>query len=338
MEKEPNHEDGAAAQTATTKQQDERPLEEEEPPLEEVEEVEPGFGTSSDDDVGFEPLHTEDTVVLKRLASNFTRSQSYIHHTETVSSAIKREMTFSTIPEPTDDIVDPSNPHFNLRKYLRMTMRMLETDSIIPGHAGVLFKNLTVRGSGSAINIQDDLGCYLTSPLRIGSLFRKGSKPQKQILRNFNGLLKSGELLLVLGRPGAGCSTLLKTLTGEMHGLDLDTESTIHYDGISQAKMVREFRGEIVYNQENDKHFPHLTVGQTLEHAAALRVPSRRLEGVSRQQLVEHITQVCMAIFGLTHTYNTKVGNDFVRGVSGGERKRVRLVSISSEHSIHQQC
>ena len=34
---------------------------------------------------------------------------------------------------------------------------------------------------------------------------------------------------------------------------------------------------------------------------------------------------VIMAVFGLGHTVNTKVGNDFVRGVSGGERKRVSI-------------
>jgi ABC-type multidrug transport system ATPase subunit len=32
-----------------------------------------------------------------------------------------------------------------------------------------------------------------------------------------------------------------------------------------------------------------------------------------------------MATFGLSHTLNTKVGNDFIRGVSGGERKRVSI-------------
>lgn len=32
-----------------------------------------------------------------------------------------------------------------------------------------------------------------------------------------------------------------------------------------------------------------------------------------------------MAVFGLSHTINTKVGNDFIRGVSGGERKRVSI-------------
>lgn len=35
-----------------------------------------------------------------------------------------------------------------------------------------------------------------------------------------------------------------------------------------------------------------------------------------------------MAVFGLSNTYNTKVGNDFVRGVSGGERKRVSIAEM----------
>lgn len=74
-----------------------------------------------------------------------------------------------------------------------------------------------------------------------------------------------------------------------------------------------------------DKHFPHLTVGQTLEFAAACRTPSNRIQGTSRQEHLEHVTRVVMAVCGLSHTYNTKVGNDFIRGVSGGERKRVSI-------------
>jgi len=77
-----------------------------------------------------------------------------------------------------------------------------------------------------------------------------------------------------------------------------------------------------------DKHFPHLTVGQTLEFAAAARTPSHRIQGMSRSQYCKHMVQVVMAIFGISHTYNTKVGNDFVRGVSGGERKRVSLAEM----------
>ncbi len=93
--------------------------------------------------------------------------------------------------------------------------------------------------------------------------------------------------------------------------------------------MIKEFKGEITYNQEVDKHFPHLTVGQTLEFAAGVRTPHSRARGISRQALIKHMTQVVMTVFGLSHTRNTKVGNDFVRGVSGGERKRVSIAEMA---------
>ena len=38
---------------------------------------------------------------------------------------------------------------------------------------------------------------------------------------------------------------------------------------------------------------------------------------------------VYMATFGISHTVNTRVGNDFVRGVSGGERKRVSIAEAA---------
>lgn len=77
-----------------------------------------------------------------------------------------------------------------------------------------------------------------------------------------------------------------------------------------------------------DKHFPHLTVGQTLEFAASVRTPQRRAQDMSRSEYCQYIAKVVMAVFGLSHTYNTKVGNDFIRGVSGGERKRVSIAEM----------
>jgi len=213
-------------------------------------------------------------------------------------------------------------------------MRAVDQDDIKIARAGVTMKNVTVRGTGAALNLQKNVGSILMSPLRFTEIFSFGKKPSKTIIRDFDVLMKSGEMLIVLGRPGSGCSTLLKTMTGEMHGLQVDKQSTIHYNGITQQQMMKEFKGEVVYNQEVDKHFPHLTVGETLEHAAALRAPSHRAEGATRQEFVKHLTQVIMAVYGLCHTYNTKVGDDFVRGVSGGERKRVSIAEMALSGSL----
>ncbi|KAH6952434.1 ABC-2 type transporter-domain-containing protein [Ilyonectria sp. MPI-CAGE-AT-0026] len=156
-------------------------------------------------------------------------------------------------------------------------------------------------------------------------MFSFKKKEHKPILHRYDGILDSRELLIVLGRPGSGCSTPLKTMTGQLHGLHVGEKSTISYNRIPQKEMIKEFKGETTYNQEVDRHFPHLTVGQTLEFAAAVRTPSTRVHGISRDQYIKQAARIVMAVCGLSHTYNTKVGNDFIRGVSGGERKRVSI-------------
>ena len=287
---------------------------------------------SSDSSSGlYEPINAGDEQVLRRLATQLSRSQSqYSRRSSTYGAdqALERKGTLEGV-EIGDPVLDPNSPQFDLYKYLRMTMRILEEGNVKIKRAGIVLKDVNVRGSGSALNLQSTVGSFLSSPLRVRENINTGHKPSKRILRDFNGIVKSGELLIVLGRPGSGCSTFLKTMTGEMHGLDLDKSSTVHYNGIPQKRMMKEFKGEVIYNQEVDKHFPHLTVGETLEHAAALRLPARPANGISRPELIKHITQVVMAIYGLSHTFNTKVGDDFVRGVSGGERKRVSIAEMA---------
>lgn len=107
---------------------------------------------------------------------------------------------------------------------------MSDEAGVVQRRAGFCFKNLKVSGSGSAINLQMNVGSVLMMPLRLGEVFRRG--PEKTILNSFDGVLRSGEMLVVLGRPGSGCSTLLKTITGETHGLDVNDGSVIHYNGL----------------------------------------------------------------------------------------------------------
>jgi hypothetical protein len=74
-----------------------------------------------------------------------------------------------------------------------------------------------------------------------------------------------------------------------------------------------------MYTAEVDAHFPNLTVGDTLYFAALARTPREIPGGSSREQYAEHLRDVIMAAFGISHTINSTVGNDFIRGVSGGD-------------------
>ena len=230
---------------------------------------------------------------------------------------------------PEDPALNPDSKDFDLYKWLRKTLALLKDQGIPRKKAGIFFQDVMVTGTGAALQLQMTIADLFTAFLRPRETFDFRPKAPKQILKQFDGVLNSGELLIVLGRPGSGCSTFLKTLTGELHGLKLDKKSEINYSGIPQNTMMKEFKGEMLYNQEVEKHFPHLTVGQTLEFAASVRTPSSRLQGMSREEYAKLMAKVIMAVFGLSHTYNTKVGNDTVRGVSGGERKRVSIAEMA---------
>lgn len=95
--------------------------------------------------------------------------------------------------------------------------------------------------------------------------------------------------------------------------------------------MHKDFRGEAIYTAEQDVHFPMLTVADTLLFAARARTPQnlKLPEGITKLKYAQHLRDVVMATFGIRHTFNTKVGNDFVRGVSGGERKRVSIAEAA---------
>lgn len=136
--------------------------------------------------------------------------------------------------EDPESTLNPDSPNFKPRDWLKMLLaiRSRDPEQYPDRTAGVAFKNLNVHGFGSPTDYQKDV---LNSILEIGTIVRKlmGIKMQKiQILREFDGLVKSGEMLVVLGRPGSGCSTFLKTISGEMNGIQMSDDSTLNYQGM----------------------------------------------------------------------------------------------------------
>lgn len=99
--------------------------------------------------------------------------------------------------------------------------------------------------------------------------------------------------------------------------------------GISAKQMHKNFRGEAIYTAEVDVHFPQLTVGDTLTFASRARAPRRAPGDMPVTEWSVVMRDMIMAVYGISHTVNTMVGNDFIRGVSGGERKRVTIAEAS---------
>lgn len=134
-------------------------------------------------------------------------------------------------------------------------------------------------------------------------------------------------MVLVLGRPGSGCTTFLKVVANQRFGYT-KVDGDVLYGPFDSATFEKRYRGEAVYNQEDDIHHPTLTVGQTLDFALDTKVPGARPAGLSRQAFKERVIEMLLKMFNIEHTKNTIVGNPFVRGVSGGERKRVSIAEM----------
>lgn len=80
-------------------------------------------------------------------------------------------------------------------------------------------------------------------------------------------------------------------------------------------------------NTEEELFFPSLTVGQTMDFATRLKVPFHLPQGISSQdEFRSENRDFLLEAMGIEHTVGTKVGDAFIRGVSGGERKRVSLI------------
>ncbi len=261
------------------------------------------------------------TSVVQNLARTFSRDAGY-------------ENPFHADKESP---LNPSSPNFNARAWAKAMVQLARGGDDDGGGgstsfraAGVAFQHLNVHGYGSATDYQKTVVNTWFSLAGLVTGFLPGRRRSKiAILRDFDGLVHPGEMLLVLGPPGAGCSTFLKTVSGEMNGIYADGGTYLNYRGMDAREMHTHHRGEAIYTAEVDVHFPQLTVGDTLGFAARARQPRRLPAGLDRARFADHLRDVVMALFGIAHTVDTRVGNEYVRGVSGGERKRVTIAEAA---------
>lgn len=105
----------------------------------------------------------------------------------------------------TNPLLDPRSDKFSPRAWTRTVVGIQSRDpDRYPARvAGIAYTNLSAHGFGEATDYQKTFGNY---PLETGEIFRRliGRRQQTkiQILREFDGLIRSGEMLVVLGRPG----------------------------------------------------------------------------------------------------------------------------------------
>ncbi|XP_073309085.1 ABC transporter G family member 26-like [Primulina huaijiensis] len=136
----------------------------------------------------------------------------------------------------------------------------------------------------------------------------------KHILKGITGSVGPGEILALMGPSGSGKTTLLKILGGRLHE---NVKGTVTYNDILYNPALKRRIGFVT---QDDVLFPQLTVKETLTFAAFLRLPST----MSQRQKYQRVAMIVKQL-GLERCLGTKIGDVFVKGISGGERKRTSI-------------
>ncbi|KAG6909484.1 hypothetical protein DXG01_017206 [Tephrocybe rancida] len=229
-------------------------------------------------------------------------------------------------------LTGPMDPEkFDFEKTLRNVVRKREAAHIQSRTLGIVFRDLEVIGLGASGTYQPTLGSLFSYKTIQANIRAARHPPVRNILSGFEGVVKPGEMLLVLGRPGSGCTTFLKTMANlreEYHAVT----GTVHYDSLSSSDVKNHYRGDVQYCPEDDVLFPSLTVEQTIRFAVKTRAPHTRV-GKSREAFNDIMTDVLTTLLGLRHARKTPVGDAVIRGVSGGEKKRVSIAESFATRS-----
>lgn len=156
--------------------------------------------------------------------------------------------------------------------------------------------------------------------------------PTKTILKPINGMFKAGVLNVIMGPSGSGKTSLLNAMA-----LRLDNRIGTHYRRSGKMLFNGAEPNEAVIRsvcsyvcQDDDALLPSLTVRETLRFAAGLRLPS----WMSKEQKYERAEEVLLKM-GLKDCADNLVGNELVKGISGGEKRRVTIaVQILTEPRV----
>uniref|UniRef100_A0A383WGZ5 ABC transporter domain-containing protein n=1 Tax=Tetradesmus obliquus TaxID=3088 RepID=A0A383WGZ5_TETOB len=193
---------------------------------------------------------------------------------------------------------------------------------------------------------------FIRKPLELLTAARllPSNRHHHTILQGVTGVLRPGRLTLLLGPPGSGKTMLLKALAGQLRGSGgegLNMRGAITYNGetFDSFQVAR----TSAYISQDDNHQAELTVRETLDFAARclgvghkqeyadqLRAaekaqgiePDAEIDALLKASAVEGkrsniVTDLMLRVLGLEVCADTMVGGAMMRGVSGGQRKRV---------------
>lgn len=162
--------------------------------------------------------------------------------------------------------------------------------------------------------------------------FRRTEGTSLNVLKRVSTKFRAGELNVILGPSGSGKSSLLHTVARRLRSSVLTryrTSGTMLFNGVQPTdKEVQSLCSYVV--QDDSALLPYLTVRETLRFAAGLRLPKWMSEQVKMKRAEDVLLKM-----GLKDCADVLVGNHLLKGISGGEKRRVSIaVQVLTEPQI----
>jgi len=190
----------------------------------------PTAGTGNGTDTAVEDNEEDDAIEEERRAS-MVQALARKFTAQSQANVPAGANVFKIASEEEDSPLNPNGPNFSARAWAKAVAEMVTGAGGKFRTTGVAFQNLNVYGFGTPTDFQKDvLNIWLEAVGLIRKLTGTG-KRRIDILRDFNGLVRKGEMLVVLGPPGSGCTTFLKTIAGDFNGIYVDDKSYFNYQG-----------------------------------------------------------------------------------------------------------
>ncbi|XP_022730940.1 ABC transporter G family member 12-like isoform X2 [Durio zibethinus] len=161
------------------------------------------------------------------------------------------------------------------------------------------------RGEGNMFLVWEDLTVVLPN---------FGNGPTRRLLNGLTGSAEPGRIMAIMGPSGSGKSTLLDALAGRLSG------NVVMMGNVLLNGKKRLDYGSVAYVTQEDILLGTLTVRETITYSAHLRLPSsmtrKDIDGIVEGTIIE---------MGLQECADRLLGNWHLRGVSGGEKKRLGI-------------
>ena len=146
------------------------------------------------------------------------------------------------------------------------------------------------------------------------------TKSTKTLLDNVTASFQANKVNVIMGPSGSGKTTLLNYLSNRLsRNSKFIALGSIRLNGIQEISRDQLSKISAYVTQHDSSLIEQLTVRETLYYQAKLRLP------LDQHKFIPTIINKLIRQTGLVDCADTLIGSEYVKGISGGEKRRVSI-------------